>query len=126
MNKPDLEKATKKELIEYIDYQESLIIGITTLQQQISRTCAILSSDLEKINNGKKDELIILSLDDAILKKLMFTIKNKDSFMGKSNSPASKTNPEVEPEVTEIEKPVEITANPFELISQKVKLNGKR
>jgi hypothetical protein len=126
MNKPDLEKATKKELVEYIAYQESLLSGISALQQQINRTCDILSSDLEKIGSGKTDELIILSLDDNILKKLMFTIKNKDSLLGKSSSAVSKAKTAEEPESVEIEKPAEITGNPFELVSAKVKqkING--
>lgn len=126
MNKPDLEKATKKELVEYITYQESLLSGISALQQQINRTCDILSSDLEKIGSGKTDELIILSLDDNILKKLMFTIKNKDSLLGKSSSAVSKAKTETEPEDVEVEKPAEITGNPFELVSAKIKkkING--
>jgi hypothetical protein len=125
MEKPNIEKATKEQLIKYIEHLEGVLNGVSALEQQINRTCSLMAADMEKINNGKTDDLTILSLDDNILKKLMFTIKNKDFFMGKSNTSASpKSKKEAEPVAEEV-KPIEITGNPFELISEKVKLNGK-
>lgn len=126
MNKPNIEDATRKELIAYIAYQDSLLNGVTQLEQQISRTCSLLSSDLEKINTGNTDGLIILSLADSMLKKLMFTIKNKDFFIGKSTSqvPFEEKGIDIGDMPVE-EKPKEFTGNPFELMSEKVK-NGKQ
>lgn len=126
MEKPNIEKASKKDLIAYIEHLEGISIGTTAFEQQINRTCSLLASDLEKINNGKTEELSILSLDDSILKKLMFTIKNKDLILGKSGLPvSSKVKKEADLDEVEEEKPSEITGNPFEIISKKVKLNGK-
>lgn len=125
MEKPNLPKASNEELIAYIEYQETLLNGSTKFEQQISRTCSLLSSDMENINNGKTEDLTILSLDDTILKKLMFTIKNKDFFMDKSNLPVSRVKREVEKDTFEEPKTGEIIGNPFEIVSKKVRLNGK-
>lgn len=129
MEKPNLPKASNEELIAYIEYQETLLNGSTKFEQQISRTCSLLSSDMENINNGKTEALTILSLDDTILKKLMFTIKNKDFFMGKSNLPISRVKGKVvEMEIiTETREPSPKTVNAFEEVSAKIKqrINGK-
>lgn len=128
MNKPNIEDATRKELIAYMAYQDSLLNGVTQLEQQISRTCSLLSSDLEKINTGNTDGLIILSLADSMLKKLMFTIKNKDFFIG--TPPEGKnTGKVVEMEViSETKEIVNPGGNPFEEVSKKIKanLNGSK
>lgn len=125
MKKPNLPEATNDELIAYIEYQETLLNGSTQFEQQISRTCSLLSSDMENINNGKTEDLTILSLDDNILKKLMFTIKNKDFFMGKSNLPVSRVKGKVvEMEIiTETKDGTSENVNAFEEVSKKIKAN---
>lgn len=132
MTKPDLEKATKEELVAFIAYQESVIGGVPNLIAELKVFSDILAKDVKRANEGKTDGFILL--DDAqklsrilnILKNLEYfealeggtQVTQKSSRQKKTESLSLETNRESTP-------PKEIIGNPFELMSEKIKKNGK-
>lgn len=91
MKKPDLENATKQQLIDFINYQEKAMNGANELQIALGFTMFAIAQDVRLINEGKKTGLKILSADkdDKIFANLMTVIKFKNDFNSLSLLPKS-------------------------------------
>jgi hypothetical protein len=96
MNKPDLDKATREELIVYIEYQDKILNGATKLQAALAETCDVLANDLTLINEGKTEGLKILNSDEKYFERINLMVKNKSDWANLSIKPIEKAETAIE------------------------------
>ena len=80
MNKPDLEKADRKELIEYIEWASRVLQGQSRLKIQMALLCDVLADDIEKVSKGQTGHLTILTGEDKLFEHVLAVVKNKSDF----------------------------------------------
>ena len=133
MTKPDLEKATKEELVAFIAYQESVIGGVPNLIAELKVFSDILAKDVKRANEGKTDGFILLD-DSQKLSRILNILKNLEYFealesggtLVKKQGRQKKTETEPSEVSEDVVKPVESIGNAFEIVSAKIKskING--
>lgn len=81
MEKPIFKTATKEELIEYIEYQDKILNGVSNLQMQLCLAADMVASDVAFILANKTAKLKILNQENTYIDHIKYLIKNKSDWM---------------------------------------------
>lgn len=81
MEKPVFKTATKEELVEYIEYQDKILNGVSNLHAMLCVSADMIATDVQFIINNQHDKLRILNQDKKYFDQIRDLVKNKADWM---------------------------------------------
>lgn len=103
MKRPDINTATKDELVSYIEWAAPILEAAGELKVAISNIIHIVADELNQISDGNKSRLNVLTSDDKLFERVNLIIKNKAEWVASGSIVESDKATEPKKKITKMQ-----------------------